>query len=170
MEVAQTLVISFAREVVQRLPLSQGRARIGVVSYADSASVNFFMNRYNSKEGVLNAMSFRQAGGRTNTQEAIRTCNNEVFSSSNGDRNGVDNIMIVVTDGGSNINQANTAREAENARRRGITVYVAALTDTPDLGEINSIASTPSSEYVVRVRGPNDISSAADTMTERICV
>lgn len=170
MEVAQTLVIQFAKEVVQRLPLSQGRGRVGMVSYADTATVNFYLNRYNSREGVLNAMSFRQAGGRTNTQEAIGKAYNEIFSSANGDRNGVENVMIVVTDGGSNINQANTAVEAENARRRGITVYVAALTDTPDLGEINSIASTPSSEYVVRVRGPSDIAAAADQMTDRICV
>lgn len=120
MDMVQELVIEFARQIIQRLPISQGRARVGLVSYADTATVNFFLNKYNSREGILNAVAFREAGGRTNTQEAIRRAYSEVFTASNGDRNGVDNIMIVVTDGGSNIQQENTAREAATAKQQGI--------------------------------------------------
>ena len=41
------------------------------------------------------------------------------FSSNRGDRSGVSNIAVVVSDGGSNIQQGNVAQQARNLRNRG---------------------------------------------------
>ena len=65
---------------------------------------------------------FSRYGGRTNTQAALQMLYDNVFRSDRGDRNGVDNIAIVMTDGGSNINRANTVRRAQDAKNRGTTV------------------------------------------------
>ena len=43
---------------------------------------------------MLNALSFLQTGGRTNTQEAIRKAHQDAFTSNKGDRGGVPNIMV----------------------------------------------------------------------------
>ena len=44
----------------------------------------------------------------------------ELFSSGRGDRTGVDNIAILVTDGYSNVERHNTIPEAERAKDDGI--------------------------------------------------
>ena len=59
-------------------------------------------------------------GGRTNTQAAIQTLYNGVFRSDRGDRNGVENIAIIVTDGGSNVQRQETVRRAQEAKNRGM--------------------------------------------------
>ena len=51
------IVIAFAKEIVYRLPVD--RARVGVISYADDATINFDLNDYLQKEEIINALSFR---------------------------------------------------------------------------------------------------------------
>ena len=55
------------------------------------------------------------SAGTTNTAGAIRSAYSEMFTSSNGDQNGADNVDIVFTDGRSD-DYAKTWEEARNAR------------------------------------------------------
>lgn len=48
--------------------MSFGRTRVGVVIYGDRADVQFNLNKYTTKEEVINAMRFVPNIGRTNTQ------------------------------------------------------------------------------------------------------
>lgn len=161
--------VSFINEVVYGLPFQMGRAHVALVSFSDSARVEFYLDKYQNKREILNALSFRAAGGRTNTQEAINKAYNSVFSSSRGDRNGAQNIAIVITDGRSNVNQGNTIPEADRARQRDVEMYVAAVTDQADMGEVNAIANDPDSTHVVRLRNKNDVNSAASSLLDRLC-
>ena len=102
---------------MNRLPVPD-RARVGLVSFSDTTDVHFFLNDYQSKEELMNALSFGTSGGRTNTQQALDRLGSDIFSSGRGDRSGVDNIAIVVTDGKSNIQESNTVTEAGRLRRR----------------------------------------------------
>ena len=45
-----------------------------------------------------------------------RFCLWQLFNSRNGDRNSVDNKIIIMTDGGSNMDQENTIPAAENLK------------------------------------------------------
>jgi len=161
--------INLIKHVIYGLPVRADRARVALVSYSDSAKVEFYLNTYRSKQEILNALSFRSAGGKTNTQEAIRKAYNDVYSSGRGDRAGVKNIAIVVSDGNSNINSDNTATEARVARQRHIEVYVAAVSDSVNMGEVNDIANDPDSTHVVRIRGQNDVQNAAKQLLDRMC-
>lgn len=161
--------VSFINEVVYGLPFQMGRVRVALVSFSDSARVEFYLDKYQNKREILNALSFRAAGGRTNTQEAINKAYNSVFSSGRGDRNGAQNIAIVITDGRSNVNQGNTIPEADRARQRGVEMYVAAVTDQADMGEVNAIANDPDSTHVVRLRNKNEVNSAASSLLDRLC-
>ena len=81
-----------------------GRTRVGIVTYSDRAKVMFRLGKYKTMQELMNGLSFSRSGGRTNTQEALRYMYQDVFSRS-GDRRGVDNIAIVVSDGGSNVSR-----------------------------------------------------------------
>ena len=53
------VVMAFTREVVQGLPFTQSRVRVGLVSYSDDATLHFQLDEYSTKMEVLNALSFR---------------------------------------------------------------------------------------------------------------
>lgn len=99
-------VLAFAEEVIYGLPIGFDRARVAMLHLSDTADIDFYLDTYQTRQEVLNALSFQTSGGATNTQDAIRMMYEEVFVNNRGDRNGVDNICIIVTDGKSNIQES----------------------------------------------------------------
>ena len=163
------IIIAFAEYIVQGLPMRFDRTHVGVVAYSDLGTVHFYLDDYQTKQEVLTALSFRKAGGRTNTQAAINLANRNAFSTSRGDRSGVPNKMIIVTDGRSNVDQSRTIPEADNAKRNNIEIYVIAVGDGPDMGEVSAMASDPDSEYVLRIEDERDVVQVANVLLDRLC-
>ena len=118
---------------------------------------------------MLNALSFRRAGGRTNTQRALRLLNDDVFSSSRGDRSGVPNVAIVVSDGESNVRRENTQPEARRARQRAVEIYSLAIGERPAMDELNGMATEPHAEHVLRARTEADVENAAARLLDELC-
>ena len=77
-DVVYDVSLRFIRRVIYGLPMRFDRARVALVSYSDDARVRFLLNTYEGLQEVLNALSFRKAGGRTNTQRALRLVREEV--------------------------------------------------------------------------------------------
>ncbi len=69
---------------------------------------------------MLNAVTFFPNRGKTNTQAALSAMRRDLFSTARGDRAGVDNFAVLVTDGYSNINRFNTVPEAQRAKDEDI--------------------------------------------------
>ena len=61
-----------------------------------------------------------KVGGQTNTPAAIKMIYEDMFSASRGDRDAVPNVVILVVDGGTNINQEQLETEIENLRNTGM--------------------------------------------------
>jgi hypothetical protein len=123
---------------------------VGVITYSDNAQVEFYLDSYSDRRDVLNALSFMQRGGRTNTQEALRLSNEDIFTASRfvfsfqkrklnemlmnlmvcrGDRTGVDDVAILLTDGGSNISKDRTIPRARDLKNNQVEVFVVAVGD-----------------------------------------
>jgi len=162
------LVVEFSRQVAGSLPIGSF-ARLAVVTYSDKAWVKFYLNTYSSVASVLNAMVFVPVGGTTNTQEALHLTHEEVFTVARGDRSGVDNIAILLTDGHSNVQQENTQTEGDAMRKKGVEVYVAAIGDQPDMVEVSGLASEPKNSHVVLVSDAQDVNKAADVLLDSLC-
>ena len=163
------LVITFARAVTYGLNIDSDLVRVGAVTYATTDTDQFSMNTYTGfKQSVINALNFYHEGGRTNTQAALRTAMNQ-FTPGRGDRAGVRNVMVLVTDGYSNVNKEDTVPNAITAKGAGIDIYSIALGETPNIRELNDIASNPESEYVFRLRGIQDVDDIADALLDRLC-
>ena len=115
---------------------------------------------------ILNALSlaFENRQGQTNTQAALQLLYKSVFTAAGGDRQGVDNIGVVVTDGYSNVQADRTLTEAEAARQSGIEVYTVGLSDDVNPDELTGIAS--SSDHVIMIP---DSYTAADIVLEELC-
>ena len=162
----------FTKQVVYGLDMSFGRVRVGVITFGDQAQVQFNLNKYTEKEEVINALRFMPNIGDTNTQAAINRMRNDMFRSYNGDRAGVPNVGLLISDGRSNINRQNTVPEADRAKNDGIAMYVVAVGDNVDMTEVNDIAGTetePPSEYIYRVTSNQQADFIAERLIERLC-
>ncbi|WAR30003.1 MATN1-like protein [Mya arenaria] len=70
-----------------------------------------------------------------------------IFNQNNGDRPGIPNIAIVVTDGRST-NRPNTLAEAQKLRNSGVQVFAVGVGGGVDTSELNAIASDPDSSHM----------------------
>ena len=104
-----SLVQDFIQTIVSALEISSARTRVGVISYADTAALRFPLNQYSTKQDILHAISLIPfTEGKTNTQDGLRMAKDELFSAGAGDRPDVPNVLVVFTDGVSNVEQLNT--------------------------------------------------------------
>ena len=107
--------------------------------------------------------------GTTNTQDALRLTYQSVFVPSRGDRSGVRNVAIVVSDGNSNVEAHRTQSEAEAARQRGIELFAVAVGRESNRVEMEGIASDPDSEHLLSMRTENEITSTANSLLDLLC-
>ena len=89
--------------------------------------------------------------GRTHTSEALRIMKDEMFAPTNGDRESAQNIAIIFTDGGSNIEEEMTVQYAIDARVKGIHIIVVAVGEDRNMLELQGIASEPVSSNLFAV-------------------
>ena len=91
-----------------------------------------------------------------------------MFTSGNGDRSGVPNIGVVITDGRSN-SATLTASEAANARNAGITLFAIGIGSNIPETELNAIATDPDSDHVFMVSGFSALSSIMSSFQAQAC-
>lgn len=165
--------LKLSKLIVQGLNFAGGRTRVGVLTFSDQPSVGFYLNRYTDRSSVLNAIAFNQAAGATNTQAALDQLRLSMFTASNGDRQGVDSIAIVITDGFSNVNADQTVPKAQLAQQNGITIIGVGIEDQDgmNLVEVEDISSQPPSKYSFAVIDTSDagLMSTANRILDLIC-
>ena len=162
-------IVAFMRETVYGLPFSFGRTRVAVLSYSDDVTMIFHLNKFSEQRDVLNAIAFYRNGGRTNTQEALRVARQTMLTSGNGDRSSVDNVVVLLTDGGSNIQRDMTSQRARELRDSPSTsLHVVAIGDRVDMVEVNDIVGGDSNR-VYRMSDENAAASVANNLLNRIC-
>jgi collagen type VI alpha len=167
LEEVYNIVIQVAKQAIYGLPI--GQTRVAVITFADNPSISFDLATYTTPAQIRNALAFSQAGGVTNTQAAINLAYNTGFTAPRGDRPGVKNVMVVVTDGNSNVQQQNTVPEANNARQRGIEVFAVGIGPEVNPTEISAIASAPTAGHVVYVWNATDASAGASKLLDLLC-
>ena len=97
---------------------------------------------------MSNALTSWVASGSTNMADGLRLATDVMFIRANGDRPGVPNFAIVITDGRSDNKTASVA-EAERLRAAGVVVIVVGVGDDVDLTELSLIASSPTASTVL---------------------
>jgi len=110
--------------------------------------------------------------GFTDTASALGMVDNTMMTTASGDRPGVDNFVLITTDGNSNILPENTPGAAQRLRSNA-RVMVAGVGRAEDInrGEINEIASDPDRDntfFLAPNQGPNTAAVAASIL-DQIC-
>jgi len=162
--------VAFARLVVSGLDVTNDNARVGAITFSDEVVGQFYMKDYIGQAVALyNAFDFYDVFGTTNTPAALTDAQTQQFTMANGDRDGIPNYIVIVSDGYSDVNQQNTIPDAMALKNQGVTIYSIAVGPDPQYSELNGMASTPSSQYVIPLPMMGNITSTANTLLQRLC-
>ena len=161
--------MQLAKEIVYNLNFANSRTRVAVVTYSTTPAVRFYLDQYFDRESVLNAVSFLQENGRTGTAAALRLTASDVFTQTRGDRAGADNVVIVMTDGRSNVNEADTIPNTTTLKNNNVRIISISVGNAYDLQELNGMASSPESSNVFIVDSEAAIQSATSSIMDELC-
>ncbi|CAE1253248.1 COL6A [Acanthosepion pharaonis] len=107
-------MLNFVEQVIRTFDIGQDNVRVGVVTFSGRSVLQFHLNKYSNINQLLDAISkIKYLAGSTNTADALRYIRTTSFLKQNGDRNGVPNIVIVITDGKSNVPMSTSAEAAK---------------------------------------------------------
>jgi Mg-chelatase subunit ChlD len=121
----------FAIDVMKGLTIGPEGTRIGMVTYSTRAWTRWQLGEYETEEELEDAIwSISKIGGNTNTAEGLLHAQ-RIFEQSS--RPSVKHIVVILTDGESNINKTGTLLQAEDMHRNGIEVFAIGI------GAINSV-------------------------------
>jgi len=89
--------------LVSRLDIDSGNTRVGLVTFSDGVGTTINLNAHSSVASFQSAISsLTYPGGSTNTAAALAHVRTRMLTSAAGDRSNVSNVVVVLTDGGSN--------------------------------------------------------------------
>ena len=159
----------FIKDFLFNANIDDGNVRVGIIIYSTEDYLQFHLNEHKDKLALFTAIDdIPYRYGSTNTADALNTMRTQMYTEANGDRPGVPNVAIVITDGVSNINSRRTIPEAEQARAEGIHIYAIGigLTDTT---ELDGIASQPASENSFAVQEFSELRTLREKVFSAFC-
>lgn len=149
--------------------IDTGQVRVGVVTYSTDVHIQFYLNTHKSKQAILDAIdNIPYTYGSTNTYGGLSTMHKQMFTAARGDRPGVRNIAVLVTDGVSNLNTYQTIPAARASRADGIHIYAIGI-GLADTSELRDIASEPASENSFSVQEFSALEGMKHRIFERLC-
>lgn len=143
--------VDFLYDVTDFLTIGSSDIKISIVTFSNVSIVQHDFNSLSDKAAVLAALvnlkSITTAGG-TKTYEALNDANNLFTSASSGRRTGVNQTVVVLTDGKSD-NLLSTRAAADTLQFQGIEVFAVGVGSevVDDKTELYAIASDPDSYY-----------------------
>ncbi|XP_076472733.1 matrilin-1-like [Babylonia areolata] len=160
----------FVRDLVDGFEIGSNKIRVGVQKYSSGTNTEFTLSQYTDKNSMKSRiMSIVFTGGGTNTGGALQYMRNTMFSAANGDRSGVPDICVVLTDGRSN-SYSLTASEASLSRNAGITIFSIGIGSGIPVTELNEMATDPDADHVFSVSGFSGLSGIMTAFHSQACV
>ena len=161
-------ILGFAKRVAGAFPIGENLTQVGVLKFSEEVEIVFHLNTYGDRESLLRAIEYMDInGGETNIAAALRTAREIMFDPANGARPGVPEIIILLTDGTANTEEANTLPEAELTKEANIKVYTIGVTHEVDEDQLREIASTP--EYFFFASNFTQLNTVLQSLVENSC-
>ena len=163
---------NFVHDIIKYLKIGESRYQAALIVYSELAWTEYNLTTYRTQEDILYAtMRARYIYGSTNTADAIRLMRNGVFAPGNGNREGIQNLAVLITDGISNVNTRATIAEARIAKNAGITIagIGVALESRRELEELQDIVTEPASRFAVQVTDFEDLEELTEQFVYALC-
>ena len=157
--------------IVNELDVRMDRTRVGLIYWSNNAFVAFNMNDYGQvKQDVVEAIRrVPYRGNWTHTSSALQLVYSVAFQRQNGDRPGVPNVAVVVSDGNSNVFSQLTPVQASVCRMNGIRMVAVGIGDFVNAGELSSIASRPLHANMIIYPTYDQLENITESLIETTC-
>ena len=146
------------------------KVRFGLVIYSTKATVALKLNEVYTADGVFKRIdSLPYLEMYTNTAGGLHLANHVIFRRENGDRPGVKNIAILLTDGNANIDRNLIEPYAKEAKSHGVKIIVIGVTSNVYRQSLEKIASQPIKYTVFHLSKIKALSLALNTIVGETC-
>jgi len=166
------MIREFVEGLIQLLSIGPQESLAGVILFSSGATLHFDLSEHTDIAALSTAINpgLPYDGGSTNTAAALSLLLSSAQDGSMGLRPGHPAIAIVITDGRSNVNQAQTIPNAQSVHASNIFQQVYAVgIGNADLTELNAIASDPSLVFNTNSFDSSAIQQLQLTLSERLC-
>jgi len=134
-------MLDFVSQIVSNITIGNNGAHVAVVAFSSKPQLEWYLNTHNTKPELLSAISHvPYHSGGTRTDLALDAVMIGILNHQHGDRPNVDNAVVVITDGKSNLPSL-TVREANRLRQYSLDVVSIGVGSGFDLHELNAIAT-----------------------------
>jgi collagen type VI alpha len=104
----------------------------------------------------------------TNLYSALSRIRADLLTKENGNRPEVQDIMIMLTDGRSNVNTRLTTSEARQLKAGGLTIAGIAIKMT-DFRELKTVVSEPTDRFLITVDDFEDLAELGPRLAYGLC-
>ena len=168
------LQLNFIIDLVDLFDIGPDASRVGLVVFSEDVQLVFSLDTYTDAESlkttILNTPFLSQM---TNTPEAFRMAREQCFSVARGDRPGIQNLAIFISDGQPfPHNRHNLAiDEAQLLKNSGTFLLAVGITQTIDLEFLKKVSSSPQieGENYFRVAGFSALGATTRSVAEGAC-
>ncbi|XP_057595682.1 collagen alpha-4(VI) chain-like [Hippopotamus amphibius kiboko] len=161
-------VKNFLHSVVLGLDISSDQVRVGLAQYNDNIYPAFWLNQYPLKSVVLEQIrNLPYRTGGTNTGSALEFVRTNYLTEAAGSRakDGVPQIVILVTDGESN---DEVQEAADRLKQDGVVLYVVGV-NVQDVQELQTIASEPLEKFLFSTENFNILQDFSGSILQTLC-
>ena len=122
-------MLGFVDLVVQQIGVGDDFNRFAVATFSTYTDIKVHLRDFRGDELGLSydILTIRYAPGQTNTGAAINIVREQIFTFQNGDRPDAPDIVLLITDGISNINKGLTEKEAAKSRKAGLNFFTVGI-------------------------------------------
>lgn len=164
--------LNFLQALITKSDIESGSVRVGALRFSTNVQIMFNLNTYRNEHEIVDAIgSIPYDVGGTNTHMAFQTARTVMFTTENGDRPEIDNVIILFTDGASAY-PSSTIHEAQLAKSEGITIYnivVDIYNHTVIQLENKNIASIPTENYYFSVQAFDELKGFEKHIFATLC-
>lgn len=161
---------NFVKGIVQNFQIAKDKTHVGVVTFSERAEVQIRLTDTFDKNELLTKIdSLDYPGFRTATDDALRVVNTEMFSLYGGSRQGVAQVLILLTDGKCTVCSESLATAVAPLKERGINIYTVGVTDNINRQELETIASQPIDEHMFEVDRFDQLASIIVQLYRKSC-
>lgn len=159
-------MLGFMKKVTRGLNIGPGNSQVAVVSFSNTARLEFGFEEHQDHASLERAMNFinYDAGG-TATNKGIKLARESVFETSS--RKGATKVALVITDGSSDSFQ-DTINEAKITKEAGIVVFALGIGNI-NKAELKAISSPPECTHVILLAGFSEIDNVVQEIEKAAC-
>ena len=166
-----TNMLSFVANVVSQMNIGPNGVRVGVVTYGFFGTDRIFLNSYSTASSLVQAIQAISATGDwSNLANGLNQAYTSQFTTANGDRANVQNVVVVIAPAKSDQGTDGTISTANILKNAGIRIFAVGMNNA-DATEMQSISSSPQtlgSNYFM-LASDTQLSSLVNTMYSTLC-